>query len=183
MLKEGVRILAIDDSILNRNSGVSLAVGVIGRDGAIEGILSFKATIDGTDSTDLILNALKKSRFSSQIKLIALNGVTLSGLNIIDVDLLNRKTGLPILAMTRKRPRRTYLKRALLHDRKRAEKARLISKLYSRIKTSRMHGYYVQRLGISEEDSSRFAVRAASMLRLAHMIASGVSRGESKGRV
>ncbi len=46
-----------------------------------------------------------------------------------------------------------------------------------------MSGFYVQHVGIGKKDAASFLETSIKLLRLAHLIASGVSGGESSGRV
>ena len=47
----------------------------------------------------------------------------------------------------------------------------------------RSGGFYVQHIGIEKGAVSKYIKNASESLRLAHMIASGVVRGESRGRL
>lgn len=86
MMRSGSRILALDDSALSKKDGKSLVIGVVGRGNLVEGIISFSVRIDGKDSAELIINAVRASRFRPQIKLIVLNGTVLAGLNVVDAE-------------------------------------------------------------------------------------------------
>lgn len=80
-MKAGSRILALDDSSFGK-TGKSLVIGVVGRKGVIEGILSFSVSVDGSDATKILIARVKRSRFFQQIRLIATNGITFAGLNL-----------------------------------------------------------------------------------------------------
>ncbi len=79
MYKKGIRILAVDDGPLDKSGKGVLVVGIVGREGTIEGVLSFRVDADGSDATERLSATIQKTRFRDQIKLIALNGVTLAG--------------------------------------------------------------------------------------------------------
>ncbi|VVB77026.1 Uncharacterised protein [uncultured archaeon] len=64
MLKKGARILAIDDSSFTKGDKDALVAGVIGREGVVEGVISFHVSVDGTDSTGKIIRSVKKSKFA-----------------------------------------------------------------------------------------------------------------------
>lgn len=185
MLKKGSRILALDDGHFTRGRGRVLVVGVIGRDAGIEGILSFDVAIDGSDATERLLLKISKSRFGGQIKLIAMNGVSFGGMNIVDLERVNRELHLPVLAITRKRPRRSLLisavKKMRVKDAK--EKERMIRSFAKASTTEHINGFYVQRLGINEDDAEKALPVAVQLTRLAHLVASGVTKGESVGRI
>lgn len=183
-MKSGIRILAIDDAKFSRSDKKALSIGVLGRTGNIDGVLSFSVGVDGTDATRMVLRAIKRSRFRDQIKLIAFNGITLGGLNLVDMPRISRELEVPVLALTRKKPHTPLLRKAIVKVRKdyrgRVKKLDSISKSLSGMKSE---GFYVQYLGIEETDARKFVRQTADLLRLAHMIARSIISGESKGRL
>ena len=184
MMKKGVRILALEDSPFSKKGGKALIIGLVGRDNIVEGMLSFGVDVDGSDSTEMILRSLRRSRFLKQVRVIALNGITLAGLNIVDVRRLSDELGVSIVAITRKKPHARMLsvaigKRGLDVAGKRA----MLKSLWSGIELKRTQGYYVQYLAGVETPSEELVRVSAGMLRLAHIVASGLGRGESSGRV
>ena len=181
----GVRILAIDDSpFKKRTRGKCLIVGIIGRGTVIEGVISFYVDIDGRDSTVQLVKAVKRTRFSSQIKVIAINGLSLAGLNIVDLGRAERALGMHVLGITRKKPHPKLLARAItLSDAPDAgEKIALLQRLSKRFPAERIDGFYVQHSWDRKEVSGIFG-SAIGLLRLANLVARGVSSGESRGRI
>lgn len=182
-LKHGVRVLAIAGGIIRTHS--ALMVGVIYRDGTLEGVLSDKITVDGTDSTATILNMLKRSKFRQQIRIIALNGVALAGFNIVDVKLLEKELKLKGIIITRKKPDRRAFEDALKKSCK-ANKIKPSSKLEIFRKLSDRKFVKHDEMYVQAENKSLVKAHTAmcfEALRLAHIIASGISEGESRGRV
>lgn len=181
-MKSGIRILAIEDGPFTRRDRTSLAVCLLGRDGIVEGMLSFRVTVDGDDSAERILAAIKKSRFRGQVKMIAMNGVTLGGLNIIDMPRLHRELKIPVIAITRKRPRRTLMLKAVkkYSDKKKIDLFNSISKDAD---LNRISGFYVQSIGIKKSEIDQFMQTSLALLRLGHIVASGIVKGESKGSI
>lgn len=182
ILKRGIRILAIDDSFRRGEKRV-LIIGLIGRQGLIEGALSSIATVDGTDSTRSIKAMISGSRFSTQIALIATNGITVGGLNLIDLCELSEELKVPVIGITRRRPRVTALLTAMRRLEDYRDRAKTIAKIRKRIRVAKVSGYYVQSIGINSKEAERFVPDAADLLRTTHIIASGIMHGESKGRV
>lgn len=184
-MKSGIRIIAIEDSPFSRKKKECMLVGVVGRQDIIEGILSFNVEVDGSDSTDAILKAIKKSRFLDQIRLVALNGNTVAGMNIIDIVKLSMALKIPVIAITRKKPHPKDLKAAIRKaaPRNYTEKSRLLDKIGKSAEISKISGYYVQRVNANDADIRELVESSARLLRLAHIIASGISTGESKGRL
>lgn len=184
MMKKGVRILALEDSPFSKKGGKALIIGLVGRDSIVEGMLSFSVDVDGSDSTEMILKSLRRSRFFSQVRVIALNGITLAGLNIVDVHRLSDDLGVSIVAITRKKPHARLLSVAIgKRGRDVKEKKAMLKSLWGEIGLKRTQGYYVQYLAGIEEPSDELVRVSAGMLRLAHIIASGLGRGESSGMV
>ncbi len=148
-MKEGIRILALDDSRIRKGEGTVLVVGMVGRSGIVEGVLSFRVEVNGCDSTDKIMRAVRASRFSDQIRLVAINGTTVAGMNVIDISMVGSALGMPVLGITRKRPHPEHLKRSMaaagIGGVK--EKIRILDRTARLAKTDRVHGFYVQRVG------------------------------------
>ena len=182
-LKGGIRILALNGAPFDRKRESELVIGVIGRQGGIEGALSFDVKIDGNDATANILRAVRNSKFNGQIRLVATNGVALGGLNIMDFGKISRSLGVGLVSVTRKRPRKNLLKEALSSDSERERKRELLDRTYEKVEIVRMRGFYVQYINIEKKDLEKKIDEVLSLLRIAHILASGVGHGESRGRI
>ena len=182
-LKEGVRILALNGAPIDRKSGSELVVGIVGRKDRIEGSISFTVDVDGNNATDALLKAVKASRFSGQIRIVALNGVVLGGLNILDLRKISSSLGVGAVAITRKRPRISLLRKALSKDPERTRKTAVLEGMHKEIRIWRMTGLYVQSLGVEKAYLERRIGEIAGLVRIAHLIASGIGHGESRGRI
>lgn len=183
-VKEGVRIIALDDGPFTRSSETALVVGIVGRKGAIEGAISFRVEVDGSDATDKLAGALRKSRFFKQIKVAFLNGILLGGLNAVDICKINDSLHIPVIALTRKMPHMRMLKDAIAKSGKGAEKKfEMLDEIERKSGLKRVGKYYARYVGIGESDIKMLVGEGAELLRLAHIVASGVASGESKGRM
>ena len=185
MMKGGIRILAIEDSPFSRSEKRCRLVGVVGRSDIIEGVLSFYVDVDGYDSAKEIIKHLRASRFIDQVRLLALNGNTVAGMNIIDIAQISKELKIPIIAVTRKKPHPSSLKRAVKAAFKSGYKRKtdMIDRLSKTVTISKGSDYYIQLVGIDAKDSARYIDNSVGLLRLAHIIASGIATGESKGRL
>lgn len=191
-MKEGIRVLGIDDSPFNKSGRKKrvLIVGAVYRNGIVEGVLSTFITKDGTDSTIKLSRMVSKSRFLQQIRIIIIHGTMMAGLNVVDIHSLSRKLGIPVIAVTKRRPNmervynalkkssiRTFNAKKMIIEK--AERAARFSKANIKGET-----YFIQPAGIdareAEKTLNRFGVGA---LRLAHIIGSGIIKGESSGRI
>ncbi len=204
-MKNGSRIIAITSGPFIRKTGTKtnksikislknkkiLTVGVIGRKNVVEGIVSTYIDIDGSDSTDKIIKMIKHSRFFSQIKLIALNGIALAGLNIVDIYQLKKQLKLDALIITRNKPRPNKLinalKTAAKQNRTNSENENNKIKIDQINKYKNEHIFYEKNFYIQTaldlENIKNIVEPAIALLRLSHLIARGVQTGESKGRL
>ena len=86
-------------------------VGIVSRPGnVIEGILSANAEIDGTNATEKLANAIKESKYKNIIRIIFLKGLSIAGLNIIDIKELSEKTNAVVVAIVKKGKRENIKK-------------------------------------------------------------------------
>ncbi len=184
-MKSGIRILAIDDSKFKHGERNVLVIGVVRRLGVIEGVLSCRVEADGKDATEKIIRMVSSTRFLEQVKLITINGTTVAGMNLVDITKIHSRFKLPVMAVTRNKPHPEMLKKSIISLKKKgyAEKAATIDRISKIAKLDRLGGFYAQCIGIEKETASKYIENVSEALRLAHMIASGVVRGESKGRL
>ncbi|MBI2652724.1 DUF99 family protein [Candidatus Woesearchaeota archaeon] len=186
MFKKEIRVIGVDDSPFNKFKDLKiLVVGVIMRGGSwVDGILSTNVRVDGDDSTKKLIEMINKCKFKPQLQCIFLDGIAVAGFNVIDVKELNKKTNLPVITVIRRMPDIDNIKGTLIKINKK-EKIKLIEKAGNVV---RIDNIFVQLTGIDLEEAKKILkiVCTRSLipepLRLAHLIASGVTVGESKGR-
>ncbi len=185
MLKGGIRILALDDAAFNPLDKRVLVIGAVGKQGSVEGAISFKIRKDGNDATEKLVKKLRISRFGKQIRLLATQSIMLGGLNYIDLFEVKDKLGLDCVALTRKRPNLQSLLNAI--DAARPEgaeqKKREIALLYHKAEKFSDSGFYFLTTGIGKDDLHGLVYSITSLLRLAHIFASAVGKGESSTRL
>jgi len=186
-VKRYMRILGIDDGpfdkFKDRGKNV-LVVGTVFRGGEyLDGIVSTKVRIDGRNATDKLIEMINKSKFKVQLRVVMLDGIALGGFNVVDVEELWKKTGIPVVVVMRKYPDFAELFRAL-DKLGMGWKKKLIEKAGEPVKIGRL---YVQSKGIGLNDVGKvlkLCCRRSVIpepIRVAHIIASGVVLGESKG--
>ncbi|MGC8669802.1 MAG: DUF99 family protein [Candidatus Micrarchaeia archaeon] len=188
-IKTGVRLAAIASGQIGENkhtvSGRTVLIAVIAKKSEVEGVLSSTVAINGTDSSNKILEMIKKSRFGNQVRLVVLNGIALAGLNVVDATKLS-KNGFEVMVITRHKPRPSKLVHALSVFAKKSkvdvEERKGIVRDFAKNKPLHANGFYVQSM-LNENNAIALSGYAIGALRLAHMIASGISKGESKGRI
>jgi len=186
MFKKEIRIIGIDDSPFDKfKDSNSIVVGVVMRGGLfVDGVLSTKVAVDGDDSTKKIIEMVNKCKFKPQLQCIFIDGIAVAGFNVIDVKKLNEKTNIPVVTVIRKMPDIVNIKKTLIKINKK-DKIKLIEKAG---KVVQINDIFVQLTGIDLKHAIEILkiVCTRSLipepLRLAHLIASGVTIGESKGR-
>lgn len=188
MIKKQARIIGIDDAPFDkRNKGRQvLVVGTIYRGGDyMDGLLSTKITIDGNDSTEKVTEMINKSKFRPQLQAVILDGIALGGFNIVDIKKLNEKTRLPVIVVIRSYPDFKKIFKALEKIGMK-EKIKTLEELPKPISVGKV---YIQHIGLSFEKAEEILKLTCTRsylpepIRIAHIIAAGVVKGESKGRV
>lgn len=192
MLKSEIRILGIDDGPFNPKSKDKVPViGVVYRGGNYpDGFLRTDVKVDGLDATEKIAKLINSSRHKQQLKVIMLDGITLGGFNIVDIKKLYKETNLPIIVINRKRPNLKDVKNALKNF-KDFEKRWKMIKSAGKIKICKLKSgvkVYYQAIGLTEEDAEDAIALSSTHsqipepLRIAHLIATAIVKGESGGR-
>ncbi len=184
-MKKEARFLGFDDAPFDKFKDKQvLVVGTFFRGGSqLDGILSFKVKVDGSDSTAKLIKSINKSKFKPQIQCIFLNGIAFGGFNIIDIKELSKKTKIPVIVVIRKMPDLKKIK-AVLKKIKMQKKIKLIEKAGKPVK---IKDVYCQLVGISPEKAQDILNIACTRsylpepIRAAHIIAAGIAKGESYG--
>ncbi|MBI5158780.1 DUF99 family protein [Candidatus Micrarchaeota archaeon] len=181
-MKQGARILGIDDSPFDKQSSERvLTVGVVWRAGIVEGVLSTRVERDGSDSTEKLIELVERSRFKEGLRAILINSITLAGFNIVDINKLSEVLEIPVISIVRRKPDLKKVKKALVHSRDYAKALSLIEKAGVPVAVNKFH---VQFAGADLETVEKILrVSGIEPVRLAHIIASGIVKGESKGRM
>jgi len=189
-MKQQIRLLGIDDSPFRFTDKYGMVIGVIMRGGEyLECVLRRNIVIDGTDATLICKDMIKNTRHKKQLRAVLLDGIALGGFNVVDIAELYNDTNLPVLTITRDKPDFDKIKLALKKNFKDWKKRwTIISKgeLYE-VKTSD-NPIYVKCIGINFEEAKEIiklsTIRGVipEPIRVAHLIASGITRGESYGK-
>ena len=187
MMKKEIRVIGIDDGPFDKFSRrkQTIVIATVFRGGSwMEGMLSTKVSIDGSDSTSRLIKLINNSKFSPQLQAILLDGIALGGFNVVDIEELSNKTGIPVIVVIRRMPDIRRIKSAL-------RKIGSASKISIIEKAGRIHSIgsiYAQFSGITKEEAADILNVVCTRshipepIRIAHIIASGLSFGESRGR-
>ena len=189
-MKKQIRLLGIDDSPFTFTDKYTTVIGVIMRGGEyLEGVLRSHAAIDGDEATLICENMIQNTKHNQQLKAVMIDGIALGGFNIIDISELFSKTEIPILTITRDKPDFKKIKQALqqnFHDWK--QRWDILKKGTLHKITTRHNPIYMKCEGISLEEAKEIiklsTIRGVipEPIRIAHLIASGITRGESYGK-
>lgn len=158
----------------------------------MDGVLRAHIDVDGTDATQRIIEMVNKSRHKGQLRVIMVDGVTFAGFNVIDIQEIFEQTGLPVIVVSRKLPDFPKVKKALknLPDwRERWRMLRTAGKIYQVRSKPKAAPICMQVAGIKRADAEQIVKLTSTRslvpepLRVAHLIATGIARGESVGGV
>lgn len=153
----------------------------------LDGVLATQVPRDGINSTDRIAAIVGGSRFRPQLQLILLQGIAVAGFNVVDIHALHRRLGVPVVVVVRRAPDLDLIRVALLGKVPGgARKWRLIEQAGPPRSAA---GVWLQCAGIALERAAEAVGRLAvhsdipEPLRLAHLIAGGISGSSSRQRV
>lgn len=153
----------------------------------LEGVLRGRVRRDGANATRTIAALIEVSRFREHLQAVLLQGIALAGFNVVDVQTLHQRLGLPVLAVTRRRPDREAVRRALLGSVPGGRrKWRLVQRAGD---PEPVAGVYVQRAGLDLAEAERLVRNLAvyahipEPLRTAHLIAGGIASQPTRQRV
>jgi len=189
-MKHEIRLLGIDDSPFTFNEKYANVIGVVMRGGSyIEGVLRGHVSVDGDDATFVCKQMIANTHHRKQLKAVLLDGVALGGFNVVDIEDIYKNTGLPVITITRDKPDMKKIKKALQKNFSDWEKRwDVLSKgeIYE-VKTSH-NPIYVKCVGLPIDEAKEI-IKSSTIrgvipepIRVAHIIASGITRGESYGK-
>lgn len=189
-MKEQARILGIDDSKFEFSDSHTDVIGVVMRaDGYLEGVMKDTVEVDGTDANSVITQMVLRSRYRKQLRLIITDGIALGGFNIIDLEKLHHDTGIPVAAVTRNKPDFEEIMNALQKHFKDWEQRFETVCNGELFKIPTEHSpIWVKGFGMSKKEL-KAAIQMSTIrgalpepIRIAHIIATALVDGESKGR-
>ena len=189
-MKLQTRVLGIDDSPFKFGDAKSVVVGALVRvPNYLEGVMKADVTVDGTDASEVVISMVSRSRYREQIRAIMLDGIALAGFNVLDLERIHADLDIPVISVTRDRPDLEKMKAALQkHFPDWKERYSLLTKLPLREIKTQHSPLIASGVGLSwpefEELVSKSTVRGVvpEPVRIAHLIAAAMAKGESYGR-
>jgi len=190
-IKPEIRVLGIDDGFFHpRTKGTVDVVGVVYRGGYwLDGVMRTEVKIDGMDATEKIASMIKSSPHYKQLRVVMLNGITLAGFNVVDIQHLFKEVDLPVITVTREKPNLAEIKMALENlpeCEKRWQAMKNAGEITEVNTRSGEESVYMQVAGISESDAEKILKKTSTRsnvpeaLRVAHIIASGLAQTKKK---
>jgi endonuclease V-like protein UPF0215 family len=189
-MKNEIRLLGVDDSPFAFKDKFVPVIGVILRGGTyLEGVIKKQVEIDGNDAAQICIDMIKNTRHRKQLRAILLDGITLGGFNIIDIEKIFTKTKLPVITITRDKPNIKKIENALKkHFSDWKKRLDLIKKCKLHEIKTKHNPIYIGFVGMTLEEAKEIikisTIRGVipEPIRVAHLIASGIKRGESYGK-
>ncbi len=180
-------VIGFDDAPFARtHRGDVLVVGAVYAGDRLEGVLSGKVRRDGVNATRVIVDLVAGSRFGAHVQAVLVQGVAFAGFNVIDLHAVHAALGVPVIAVARHAPDLAAIKRALLARVPGGRRKWALIESLGPMEP--VAGVYVQRAGISLARTEELIRRMArhgllpEPLRTAHLVAGGVTTGESRHR-
>jgi endonuclease V-like protein UPF0215 family len=180
--------IGLDDGpFLPEHRGDVDLVGAVCSGARLDGVLRTRVRRDGANATARIAALIEASPYSGHIRLVLLQGIAVAGFNVVDIHGLSERLALPVVAVSRRRPDLGAILRALT---RKVPGGRTKWRLIERAGEPReAAGVWLQCAGIGLAEATAAVARLAvngripEPLRLAHLIASGISTLPTRQRV
>jgi len=189
-MKAQGRLLGIDDAPFRFGDAETEVVGVVVRaPNYVEGAMTTRVAVDGRDATEKLAAMLQRSRFREVVTLVLIDGAALGGFNVVDIHALHEDIKIPVATVTRDEPDAAAIEKALRARFPDAEERLSIlhrQKLFT-VETAHKP-LYVSCAGMGPREVAdsiqKCTVRGAipEPIRIAHILATAIKKGESRGR-
>jgi endonuclease V-like protein UPF0215 family len=187
--KPQFRVLGVDDAPFTfRDPGTEVVGVVVRAPSYVEGLMVSRVAVDGRDATDRLAAMIGGSRFRDNLALVLIDGAALGGFNVVDIAALHEAIKVPVATVTRKAPDTASMEKALRARFEDAEERLAVLRRQTLTKIpagqASLHvscaGMETRALAIA---IGRCTVRGTvpEPLRIAHLIATAIKKGESRG--
>ncbi|MGI0068129.1 MAG: DUF99 family protein, partial [Thermoplasmata archaeon] len=101
LAKPHLRLVAIDDGRFERTDRrARIAAVVLSLPQRVEAVALGSVEVDGADATEGIIALVESTGHIADLRAVLLDGPVVGGFNVVDLDALHRRLGLPIVAVT-----------------------------------------------------------------------------------
>jgi uncharacterized protein len=181
-------VLGIDDGPFDKRQKRPVRVVAVLMEGndLVEGMALSEFPVDGADATGFLAEWIKGMRWEPALHAVVLGGITLAGLGLVNLEELACRIGVPVLAATRREPAKSRIGEALTAAGM-TDRLPIVHRSPSAIRVR--PGLYMAFAGTDRDhavsliEATLLKSRMPEPLRLAHLIASALERGQSRGRV
>jgi endonuclease V-like protein UPF0215 family len=162
-----------------------LLIGAVCARTRLDGVLSGHVRKDGWNATQRMADLLLQSQFAGHARAVLLGGIAVAGFNVVDIHGLHARLQRPVLVVMRRPPRYPLIRDALARLPGGARRWQLIERAGP---PEPVRGLLVQRAGLTLAEAEALLGattlhgKLPEPLRLAHLIAGGVTTGRSRGR-
>ncbi len=180
-------VLGVDDGPFLKGQRKPVPIVAVMTEGAtqVEAVAITEFPVDGAHATAFLSDWIAGLRLRPSLQGVVLGGITIAGLGVVDLSSLASALGVPVLAVTRRSTEKHRLGEALTAAQL-ADRIALVDRTPPAFEAE--PGLFVSHAG-GPRDTAERLVRATQRksklpepLRLAHLIAAAVVRGESRGR-
>jgi len=181
-------VLGIDDAPFVKRQRDPVPIVAVMMEGCdlVESVAIAEFPVDGADAAGFLASWVGGLRLRPSLRAIALGGITIAGLGVVDVEELAERLRTPVLVVTRRRPSDAELCRAL----RAAGLAQRVALVERAPRAARVgEGLYLAHAGVARAEAEEITratlgkARLPEPLRIAHLIGSALVRGASRGRV
>ncbi len=189
-MKELIRQIGFDDGFFRKSDERVPLVGCVVRgNDLVEGFIISSVSVDGDDATELLAELIDKSKFKDTLKVVFLKGVTLGGFNVVDIKALSDSVNMPVIVLLRKPPDMRRIKDAIKNVDNYEDKLRRMERAGRIFEIKRDRGrLFFQKAGVNKKDAIAIIEKCIKTgnipesVRIAHMVASAMTLGESVRR-
>ncbi len=182
-------VIGFDDAPFAReHRGDIRLIGIVCSRTRADGVLSDWVRRDGRNSTEVMARMIERGPFARHVRAVFLQGIAVAGFNVVDVRALHDRLRIPVIAVVRREPDWAAIRRALSHRPAAERKWRLIRGAGPLERVPGLPGIHVQRVGATLLEVRELLEKTTlhgnlpEVLRLAHLVAGGVTTGVSRGR-
>ncbi|EQD75282.1 protein containing DUF99, partial [mine drainage metagenome] len=181
--KPHFHVIGIDDGAFRRGDRwAPVAAVLLAVPARVEAVRVGRVPIDGTGAARRLGDLIRELPGHESARAVLLDGAVVGGFNVVDLDALRHDTGLPVVAVTARRPDFAAIRHALRtwfpRDATRRFRALSAHRLYALPGPS--GAVFVAAVGCTRFDAAALVRRATveghvpEPIRLAHLVASAV---------